>query len=112
MATQVLGIRCNDRNPEDGPFGGWTTWEKLMESMERQRQLPFEEKIRPCLKYNDWWIYQAQVCVGCEKAIWDLSVNGERVIARQTAKNGKTVELVCKKTGEIFTWIVGKGFVE
>lgn len=82
-----------------------------MESMERQRRLPFEKRLRPCLKYNDWWIYQSQVCVGCEKAIWDLSVNGERVVARQTAINGKAVELTCK-TGEIFTYIIGTGFVD
>lgn len=112
MATEVLGIRCNDRKPEDGHFGGWISWEKLMESMERQRQLPFEERVRPCLKHNDWWIYQAQCCAICEKAIWDLSVNGERRIARQIGIKGKRVELACKTTGEVFTWMVGKGFVE
>lgn len=112
MAPRVLGIRCNDRNPKDGPFGGYTTWELLMQAMERQKQLPFEERIRPCLKYKDWWIYQAQACAGCEKAIWDLSVNGERRIARQVAKNGKNVDLACTETGEIFTYVIGKGFGE
>lgn len=109
MATQVLGIRCNDRTPEDGHFGGYAAWEYLAEEMERQRQRLFEERLRPCLKHGDWWIYQAQECAACERAIWDLSVNGERRIARQTARKGKTVELACKETGEVFTWIIGKG---
>ncbi|MFG6376105.1 MAG: hypothetical protein K1W05_09340 [Desulfovibrio sp.] len=110
MATKVFGIRCNDRTPEDGHFGGWATWEKLMESMERQKRLPFEKRIRPCLKFNDWWIIQAQGCVKCEKAIWDLFISGERQVAKMTVVNGKTVELVCRETGEIFTYTIGRGF--
>lgn len=110
MAAKVLGIRCNDRNSKDGPFGGWTTWEKLMEAMERQRQKPFSERIRPCLEHADWWVVQAQACVKCEKAIWDVDMDGRKEVGKVAGVSGRRVHVALQDSGEILSYVVGRGF--
>ena len=109
---KLIGIRCNDRRPENGLFGGYASWEHLLAAMSRQNQEPFEKRLRPCLKHRDWWIYQAQVCVQCEKAIWDLEVDGDAVIAKLRSFSKGVSEILCERTGEIFFWCREKGLME
>lgn len=117
MEIKLLGIRCNDIQTRKASstqgrklFGGYKSYEILEASMDKQGLKPFGERLRPCLEYNDWWVIQAQTCVKCEKAIWDLLVNGERQVAGHNSINGKSVEIACVKTGKIFKYTIGQGF--
>jgi len=108
---QLLSLTCKDRTKESGPYGGYTTWEFLMEAMERQKKLPVEKRIRPCLKdqqYYDWWIEQVPWCQKCEKATWHLSIDGEKRLAKSISIKGKIVELAVAATGEILICTLGK----
>ncbi len=111
-AIQLEALTCKDRTKEAGPYGGYVSWDLLMQAMERQRKLPVEERIRPCLKHNDWWIMQVPWCQKCEKAIWHIAVNGEKSTAKAVSIKGKVVELAVVDTGEVIKFVIGKGFEE
>lgn len=106
----LISLSCNDRKPEDGHFGGWTTWERLMQSMAEQRKKPLKERIRPCLKFNDHWIYYCPTCQQCEDATWHLLIDGVKAIAKPSQIQGKRIELIVSGSGEILTYTIGKGF--
>ena len=110
--VSLISLSCNDRKPEDGHFGGWTTWERLMQSMAEQRKLPIKERIRPCLKFNDHWIYYCPTCQQCEEATWHLLIDGVKSVAKASRIQGRQIELIVAGTGEVLTYTIGKGFEE
>lgn len=106
----LISLSCNDRKPEDGHFGGWTTWERLMQSMAEQKKRPLAERIRPCLKFNDQWIYYCPTCQQCEEATWHLTIDGVKAVAKPCQIKGKRIELAVAGSGEVLTYVIGKGF--
>lgn len=111
---KLIALTCQDRSKDSGNYGGYVSWELLMEAMERQRKLPVEKRIRPCLKYPayyDWWIEQVPWCQKCENSTWHLVIDSGKFKAKSRSIKGKTVELAVMETGELLTYIIGKGFV-
>lgn len=115
--SKLIGIRCKDmrqRKESSGEsrlFGGYQTYDLLVQAMERQRQKPFSERIRPCLEHADWWVVQAQACVKCEKAIWDVDMGGGRKeVGKVAGVSGRRVHVALQDSGEILSYVVGKGF--
>ena len=81
-----------------------------MGSMERQNGCLLRKEYAHASNSTTGGLSRRRAVSNAKKPFWDLFISGERQVAKMTVVNGKTVELVCRETGEIFTYTIGRGF--